>query len=154
MSMRIRMKKTYRIKTNNQEQLQRKQNESDATSKWIEFQKTRPRRRIQDKDVPVIDWISAQLSSRPFLGASMKDRSAIEWKSLRKDSTFISWFFSHFLKAVTKWHFLWIHSAGAGTRCMSLLFTPPSLSSSYLLVTQFSFLYPAYLLPSLHSLYF
>ena len=47
------MKKTYRIKTNNQEQLQRKQNESDATSKWIEFQKTRPRRRIQDKDVPV-----------------------------------------------------------------------------------------------------
>ena len=26
------MKKTYRIKTNNQEQLQRKQNESDATS--------------------------------------------------------------------------------------------------------------------------
>ena len=48
------MKKTYRIKTNNQEQLQRKQNESDATSKWIEFQKTRPRRRIQDKDVPVI----------------------------------------------------------------------------------------------------
>ena len=47
------MKKTYRIKTNNQEQLQRKQNESDATSRWIEFQKTRPRRRIQDKDVPV-----------------------------------------------------------------------------------------------------
>ena len=44
------MKKTYRIKTNNQEQLQRKQNESDATSRWIEFQKTRPRRRIQDKD--------------------------------------------------------------------------------------------------------
>ena len=32
------MKKIYRIKTNNQEQLQRKQNESDATSKWIEFQ--------------------------------------------------------------------------------------------------------------------
>jgi len=51
------MKKTYRIKTNNQEQLQRKQNESDATSKWIEFQKTRPRRRIQDKDVPVL-WDS------------------------------------------------------------------------------------------------
>ena len=48
------MKKTYRIKTNNQEQLQRKQNESDATSKWIEFQKTRPRRRIQDNEnVPV-----------------------------------------------------------------------------------------------------
>jgi len=40
------MKKTYRIKTNNQEQLQRKQNESDATSRWIEFQKTRPRRLI------------------------------------------------------------------------------------------------------------
>ena len=49
------MKKTYRIKTNNQEQLQRKQNESDATSRWIEFQKTRPRRRIQDKDVPVMN---------------------------------------------------------------------------------------------------
>jgi len=32
--------KTYRIKTNNQEELIRKQNESDATSKWIEFQKT------------------------------------------------------------------------------------------------------------------
>ena len=53
------MKKTYRIKTNNQEQLQRKQNESDATSRWIEFQKTRPRRRIQDKDVPVKEqWVS------------------------------------------------------------------------------------------------
>ena len=36
------MKKTYRIKTNNQELLIRKQNESDATSRWIEFQKTRP----------------------------------------------------------------------------------------------------------------
>ena len=33
--------KTYRIKTNNQELLIRKQNESDATSRWIEFQKTR-----------------------------------------------------------------------------------------------------------------
>ena len=51
------MKKTYRIKTNNQEQFQRKQNESDATSKWIKFQKTRPRRRIQDKDVPVLDFL-------------------------------------------------------------------------------------------------
>ena len=36
------MKKTYRIKTNNQELFIRKQNESDATSRWIEFQKTRP----------------------------------------------------------------------------------------------------------------
>ena len=36
------MKKTYRIKTNNQELLIRKQNESDATSRWLEFQKTRP----------------------------------------------------------------------------------------------------------------
>ena len=35
------MKKTYRIKTNNQELLIRKQNESDATSRWIEFQKKR-----------------------------------------------------------------------------------------------------------------
>ena len=52
------MKKTYRIKANNQELLIRKQNESDATSKWIEFQKTRPRRRIQDKDVPVMTYIS------------------------------------------------------------------------------------------------
>ena len=34
--------KTYRIKTNNQELLIRKQNESDATSKWIEWEKTRP----------------------------------------------------------------------------------------------------------------
>ena len=32
--------KTYRIKTNNQELLIRKQNESDATSRWIDFQKT------------------------------------------------------------------------------------------------------------------
>ena len=32
--------KRYRIKTNNQEELIRKQNESDATSWWIEFQKT------------------------------------------------------------------------------------------------------------------
>ena len=30
------------MKTNNQELLIRKQNESDATSKWIEWQKTRP----------------------------------------------------------------------------------------------------------------
>ena len=36
------MKKTYRIKTNNQELFIRKQNESDATSRWIKFQKTRP----------------------------------------------------------------------------------------------------------------
>ena len=35
------MKKTYRIKTNNQELLISKQNEFDATSRWIEFQKTR-----------------------------------------------------------------------------------------------------------------
>ena len=48
------MKKTYRIKTNNQEQLPRKQNESDATSWWIEFQKTRLWRWIQDKHLPVI----------------------------------------------------------------------------------------------------
>jgi len=47
------MKKRHRAKTNNQGQLQRRQNGFDATSRWIEFQKTRPRRRIQDKDVPV-----------------------------------------------------------------------------------------------------
>ena len=57
------MKKTYRIKTNNQEQLQRKQNESDATSRWIEFQKTRPRRRIQDKDVPVMNKYESWMKS-------------------------------------------------------------------------------------------
>ena len=38
------MEKTYRIKTNNQELLIRKQNESDATSRWIDFQKTSLRR--------------------------------------------------------------------------------------------------------------
>ena len=43
------MKKTYRIKTNNQELLIRKQNESDATSRWIEFQKTRPIEFIKEK---------------------------------------------------------------------------------------------------------
>ena len=37
----------FTIKTNNQELLIRKQNESDATSKWIEFQKRRPRKRIK-----------------------------------------------------------------------------------------------------------
>ena len=37
------MKKTYRIKTNNQELLIRKQYESDATSRRIDFQKTRAR---------------------------------------------------------------------------------------------------------------
>ena len=62
------MKKTYRIKTNNQEQLQRKQNESDATSKWIEFQKTRPRRRIQDKDVPVMTYILQAVDKFPNSG--------------------------------------------------------------------------------------
>ena len=36
--------KTYRIKTNNQELLIRKQNESDATSRWIDLQKTNLRR--------------------------------------------------------------------------------------------------------------
>ena len=35
------MKNSYRIKTNNQELLISKQNEFDATSRWIEFQKTR-----------------------------------------------------------------------------------------------------------------
>ena len=33
------MKKTYRIKTNNQELLIRKQNESDATSRWFRKKK-------------------------------------------------------------------------------------------------------------------
>jgi len=37
------MKKIYRIKTNNQEQLQRRQKETDATSRWIKIQKTRSR---------------------------------------------------------------------------------------------------------------
>jgi len=46
------MKKRYRIKTNNQELLIRKQNESDATSKWIEFQKTRP---LKDLDKTIKD---------------------------------------------------------------------------------------------------
>jgi len=41
------MKKTYRIKTNNQELLIRKQNESDATSRWIEFQKTNEEKKKQ-----------------------------------------------------------------------------------------------------------
>ena len=46
------MKKTYRIKTNNQELLIRKQNESDATSWWIEFQKTS----LQWKAYRIQDW--------------------------------------------------------------------------------------------------
>ena len=49
------MKKTYRIKTNNQELLIRKQNESDATSRWIEFQKTRPKGWIPEKLIELID---------------------------------------------------------------------------------------------------
>ena len=81
------MKKTYRIKTNNQEQLQRKQNESDATSRWIEFQKTRPRRRIQDKDVPVKDLCMADTlpeTQREFLcwsGYEMLMREIIKRRS-------------------------------------------------------------------------
>ena len=51
------MKKTYRIKTNNQELLIRKQNESDATSRWIELQKTRPRR-DKDKKCEFIDLLT------------------------------------------------------------------------------------------------
>ena len=72
------MKKTYRIKTNNQEQLQRKQNESDATSKWIEFQKTRPRRRIQDKDVPVMTYILQAVDKFPNSGF-IKEETIREW---------------------------------------------------------------------------
>ena len=73
------MKKTYRIKTNNQEQLQRKQNESDATSKWIEFQKTRPRRRIQDNEnVPV-----HILSGREVNSQEQREEM---WRSLRTDT--------------------------------------------------------------------
>ena len=40
LKMRVKKEKTFRIKTNNQELLIRKQNESDATSWWIKFQKT------------------------------------------------------------------------------------------------------------------
>ena len=60
------MKKTYRIKTNNQELLIRKQNESDATSRWIELQKIRPRR---DKDwkCEFIDLLTMTLHTLYFL---------------------------------------------------------------------------------------
>lgn len=40
------MKKTYKINTNNQELLISKQKGFDETSRWIEFQKTRPKRVI------------------------------------------------------------------------------------------------------------
>ena len=72
------MKKTYRIKTNNQEQLQRKQNESDATSKWIEFQKTRPRRRIQDKDVPVKIFVFRLLGCVSISGSLVNENQKLD----------------------------------------------------------------------------
>ena len=43
------MKNRYRMKTNNQELVIRRQNESDATSRWIELLKTRPRRGKESK---------------------------------------------------------------------------------------------------------
>ena len=54
------MKKTYRIKTNNQELLIRKQNESDATSRWIEFQKTRPKGWISEKLIELCERFNRQ----------------------------------------------------------------------------------------------
>ena len=56
------MKKTYRIKTNNQELLIRKQNESDATSKWIEFQKRRPKRLKQTYEFLILKERANRLS--------------------------------------------------------------------------------------------
>ena len=52
LKMRVKKEKTFRIKTNNQELLIRKQNESDATSWWIEFQKTS----LQWKAYRIQDW--------------------------------------------------------------------------------------------------
>ena len=43
LKMRVKKEKTFRIKTNNQELLIRKQNESDATSWWILLEKPRYR---------------------------------------------------------------------------------------------------------------
>ena len=59
LKMRVKKEKTFRIKTNNQELLIRKQNESDATSWWIEFQKTN----LQWKAYRIQDWFTRDFQS-------------------------------------------------------------------------------------------
>ena len=56
---RVKKEKTFRIKTNNQELLIRKQNESDATSWWIKFQKTN----LQWKAYRIQDWFTRDFQS-------------------------------------------------------------------------------------------
>ena len=63
LKMRVKKEKTFRIKTNNQELLIRKQNESDATSWWIEFQKTS----LQWKAYRIQDWFLDLLDNLAFL---------------------------------------------------------------------------------------
>ena len=80
------MKKTYRIKTNNQELLIRKQNESDATSRWIEFQKTRPWREISSwrkkeerEDLKKLELIKKAQILREVNHAFKKSNENNEW---------------------------------------------------------------------------
>ena len=76
------MKKKYRIKTNNQEPLIRKQNESDATSRWIEFQKTRPSRKkeIQNKE----RFVRRKPKDIRVIPDPIDDRKFQEWKESGK----------------------------------------------------------------------
>ena len=77
------MKKTYRIKTNNQELLISKENEFDATSRWLflpEFQKTRLYFKI-DEDIPFLGIINRrrlQMIGKLFLIQWMTENSRNE----------------------------------------------------------------------------
>ena len=81
------MKNRYRMKTNNQELVIRRQNESDATSRWIELLKTRPRRGKESKcefiDLLIINLLWKRQSS--LTGAS-KNRKISSRSSLISSS--------------------------------------------------------------------
>ena len=98
LKMRVKKEKTFRIKTNNQELLIRKQNESDATSWWIEFQKTSLQwkaYRIQDWFLDLLDdfKLNWQRNQIQFLFSSQQDLET----SFLVSSLFTSKFYFKFI---------------------------------------------------------
>ena len=79
------MNKTYRIKTNNQELLIRKQNESDATSRWIEFQKTNEEKKIPKKEKNLeANKHQTSINRRHHPRAGLKEIKLLEKKGIEK----------------------------------------------------------------------
>ena len=83
LKMRVKKEKTFRIKTNNQELLIRKQNESDATSWWIKFQKTN----LQWKAYRIQDWFTRDFQSYSRLVFQSTANNSLKIKSLLQAST-------------------------------------------------------------------